>query len=52
MNEGPNASLNQMIELVNKKKERGTYELDKKLKTYAFIFTFRMEKRMDEKQVT
>ena len=48
MNEGPNAFLNQMIEFVNKKKkEGGTCESDKKMKTHAFIFTFRMEKRMD-----
>ena len=47
-----NAYLNQMIEFENMKKVGGTYVSDKKMKTHAFIFTFRMEKRMDETQVT
>ena len=51
-NEGPIEYMNQKIEFENMKKVGCTYVSDNKMKTHAFIFTFRMEKRMDETQVT
>ena len=48
----PNAYLNQKIEFEDMKKVGGTYESDKKETSHALIFTLRMEKGMDETQVT
>ena len=50
--EGPTANSYQLLKTENTRKVRGTYELSKKTTTHASDFTFRMEKQVDETQVT